>query len=252
MDDPASDPRHARHVALPALGTAGVARIVRARVLVIGAGGLGCPAAQYLAAAGVGTLVLNDFDRVQPSDLGRQVLYGPADAGRLKVEAARDALSRLNPQVRVVGIDRRLDDTALAAAAAEADVVIDGSDSVATRLNVNAACIATGTPLITGGVIRAEGQGLVCPNDGGNDPCYRCLYDDADEFATDCRGSGVLGPVAGLVGCWMATEALKRIAGLGSSGGLWLFDALGGQWRRLALHRDPRCPACTPAAAALP
>jgi molybdopterin-synthase adenylyltransferase len=240
--------RHARHLALPGLGTDGVERLGRARVLLVGLGGLGCPAAQYLAAAGVGTLVLNDFDRVDASNLARQVLYTPADTGRLKVAVAAERLAALNPEVRIEVLDQRLSDAELVSAAAVCDLVIDGSDNLATRLAVNAACVASGTALITAAVVRMEGQLLVAPNDGSAAPCYGCVYDEGDESLGDCRGAGVLGPVAGVMGTLAATEAVKRLVGLPPPPGMLLLDAANGSFRRLVLRRDPGCRACGTAA----
>ena len=238
--------RHARHLALPAFGAQGVARLGRARVLLVGLGGLGCPAAQYLVAAGVGTLVLNDFDHIDASNLARQVLYTPADTGRLKVTVAAERLAALNPAVRIETLDRRLSPAELTDATAVCDLVIDGSDNLATRLAVNAACVASGTALVTAAVIRMEGQLLVCPNDGGEAPCYACSYDERDESLRDCQGAGVLGPVAGVLGSLAAVEALKRLAGLPPPPGLLLMDAAGGTFRRLLLRRNPACPVCGP------
>ncbi len=236
--------RHARHLALPALGGEGIARLAAARVLLIGLGGLGCPAAQYLAAAGVGTLVLNDFDRVDLSNLARQVLYTPADEGRRKVEVAAERLAALNPDITLERCDRRLAPAQLQALAGGCDLVLDASDNLATRLAVNAACVAAHRPLVTASVIRLEGQLLVCPNDGGQAPCYQCVYDETDESLGDCRGAGVLGPVAGILGALMATEALKLLAGLPPAPGMLLVDAAGGHFRRLRARRDPDCSAC--------
>lgn len=241
--------RHARHLALPALGREGVARLTGARVLIVGVGGLGCPAAQYLAAAGVGTLLLNDFDRVDASNLARQVLYRPADEGHLKVDVAAARLAALNPEIRVERVDRRLAPGELFERAASCNLVLDASDNLATRLAVNAACVAAHTPLVTGSVIRLEGQLMVCPNDGSDTPCYQCVYSDADEGLGDCRGAGVLAPLAGVIGALMATEAVKLLAGLAPPTGLLLADAAGGQFRRLQARRDPLCPVCGPAGA---
>jgi len=240
--------RHARHIALPDFGVAGQARVSQARVLLIGLGGLGCPAAQYLAAAGVGTLILNDFDRVDASNLARQVLYTPADIGALKVDAAAARLAAMNPEVRLTCLDERLDGVGLAEAVARCDLVLDGSDNLATRLAVNAACVAAGTPLITAAVIRLEGQLLVCPNDGSDAPCYQCLYDEHDESLGDCRGAGVLGPVAGILGTLMASEALLWLAAVprSATGGLLLVDARSASFRRLQSRRNPHCAVCGP------
>ena len=217
-------------------------------MLLVGVGGLGCPAAQYLVAAGIGTLVLNDFDRVDASNLARQVLYTPDDVGRLKVDAAAARLRRLNPEVTVETLDQRLTPCALTDAVTDCNLVLDGSDNLATRLTVNAACVAARVPLITAAVIRMEGQLMVCPNDGGAAPCYQCLYDERDESLGDCRGAGVLGPVAGMLGAMMATEALKLLSGAAApaTGSILLVDAASGSFRRLLAQRNPHCPACAP------
>lgn len=223
--------------------------MAQGKVLMIGLGGLGCPAAQYLAAAGVGTLILNDFDRVDASNLARQVLYTPADIGALKVDAAAARLAAMNAEVRLECLDERLDAAGLAEAAARCDLVLDGSDNLATRLAVNAACVSARTPLITAAVIRLEGQLLVCPNDGSDTPCYQCLYDAHDENLGDCRGAGVLGPVAGMLGTLMASEALLRLAAVPhhDAGALLLVDARSGNFRRLQARRNPECEVCAEA-----
>ncbi len=238
--------RYARHIALPEFGLAGQARVAQARVLLVGLGGLGCPAAQYLAAAGVGTLILNDFDRVDGSNLARQLLYTPADIGALKVDAAAARLAAINPDVRLECLDERLDATGLAEAVGRCDLVLDGSDNLATRLAVNATCVAAQTPLITAAVIRLEGQLLVCPNDGSDTPCYQCLYDEHDESLGDCRGAGVLGPVAGVLGSLMASEALLLLAAVPgrAHATLLLLDARFGSFRRLNARRHPHCAVC--------
>ena len=251
MPDHVHAHRYARHIALPAFGAAGQARVAQSRVLLVGLGGLGCPAAQYLAAAGVGTLMLNDFDRVDASNLARQVLYTPADVGALKVDAAAARLAAMNADVRLECLDERLDTAGLIEAASRCDLVLDGSDNLATRLAVNAACVAAQTPLITAAVIRLEGQLLVCPNDGSGSPCYQCLYDEHDESLRDCRGAGVLGPVAGMLGTLMASEALLRLAELprAAPGTLLLVDASAGSFRRLHARRNPHCNVCAGIAA---
>ncbi len=214
-------------------------------MLIVGLGGLGCPAAQYLAGAGVGRLLLNDHDRVDRSNLPRQILFGEDEVGRLKVEAAADALGRLNPAVRVETLPDRLDDEALAAVAARADIVLDCTDNFGTRLAINRAAVAAGKPLITGAALRFEGQLAVFAN-GPGDPCYRCVYSDEDELLGDCAGNGVLAPVPGVIGSLMAVEALVlAITGQSAGNGqLRLWDALTGSWQAIRLARDPDCPVC--------
>lgn len=220
-------------------------------MLVVGLGGLGAPASLYLAASGVGSLLLNDFDRVDVTNLQRQVLYHESDVGERKTTAARRALARVNGNVELIEIDRRLDAQGLREAAAGVDVVLDGSDNFATRFAVNAACAATGTALVSGAAIRFEGQLAVFRHDrrraGAEDaPCYRCLFEEGDEANEDCQGNGVFSPLVGTIGSLMATEALKVVLGLGgeSEGRLLTFDALAMQWRSLRFRRDPGCPVC--------
>lgn len=239
--------RYSRQIALPQWGEAGQARLAAAQVLLVGLGGLGSPAALYLAAAGVGRIVLNDFDTVDRSNLARQILYVTADDGRRKSDAATEALSRLNPDVQVHALDRRLDAAGLRAEAAAADVVLDGSDNFATRFAVNGACVATGTPLVSGAAVRGEGQLAVFTPGRDDSPCYRCLYDEGGEDVGDCRGHGVFSPLVGVIGSLMAVEALKLLlgAGLPAAGRVCVYDALAGEFRHVRLARDPHCPACS-------
>jgi adenylyltransferase/sulfurtransferase len=237
--------RYARQIALADVGAEGQAKLGRARMLIVGLGGLGCPAALYLATSGVGRLVLNDFDRVDESNLPRQILYGPDDVGALKVEAAKRRLLALNPGVEVVTLAERLDAAALDAAVGDADVVLDGTDNFAARFAVNRACVVRGVPLVSGAAVRVEGQIAVFPN-RGDGPCYACLYNDEDEWLGDCQGNGVLAPVPGVIGTLMAEEALKLVLGWDSSlhDRLLLWDAKRGEWQSVALKRDPECVVC--------
>jgi molybdopterin/thiamine biosynthesis adenylyltransferase len=239
--------RYARQVALADVGAEGQARLGRGRVLLVGMGGLGCPAALYLATSGVGALVLADFDRVDESNLPRQVLYGPGDVGALKVEAAKARLRALNPLVAVECIPERLDATALETAVAGVDVVLDGTDNFATRFAVNRACVTLEKPLVSGAAIRVEGQVAVFPN-RGHGPCYACLYDDEDEWLGNCQGNGVLASVTGTIGTLMAGEALKLLLGWESAlhDRLLLWDAKRGEWQSVGLKRNPSCPVCKP------
>lgn len=237
--------RRARHVALAAIGDAGQARIEAGHVFVVGAGGIGCAALAYLAAAGVGRITLTDFDRIDPTNLGRQILYGPGDVGRPKAEIAAARLGAINPAISVDAIDRRLDVDELAARAADADVILDGTDNFATRFAVNEAAVATSRTLISGAAIRFEGQVALFGPDYGQTPCYRCLYSEADESLESCAGNGVLGPVPGVIGTMMAVEALKLLAGLDAERGvLRLYDALGGDLERIAIPKRRDCPVC--------
>ena len=237
--------RYARQIALADVGPEGQAKLGRARMLIVGLGGLGCPAALYLATSGVGRLLLNDFDRVDETNLPRQILYAPEDVGALKVEAARKRLTVLNPGVEVVVLAERLDGAALEAVVGDVDVVLDGTDNFTTRFAVNRACVIRRVPLVSGAAVRVEGQIAVFPNDGGG-PCYACLYNDEDEWLGDCQGNGVLAPVPGVIGTLMAAEALKIALGWDSAlrNKLLLWDAKRGDWQRVALKRDPECVIC--------
>jgi molybdopterin-synthase adenylyltransferase len=237
--------RYARQIALADVGAEGQARLGQAKVLIVGLGGLGCPAALYLATSGVGRLTLNDFDRVDESNLPRQILYGPSDVGALKVEAAKARLTALNPAVEIVCLAERLDDAALAATVGAVDVVLDGSDNFSTRFAVNRACVALGVPLVSGAAVRLEGQLAVFPNRSG-EPCYACLYNDEDEWLGNCQGNGVLAPVPGVIGTLMAEETLKLLLGWDSSlhNRLLLWDGKRGEWQSVALRADPDCAVC--------
>ena len=237
--------RYARQVTLPDVGEQGQARLRGASMLLVGLGGLGCPAAQYLATSGVGRLVLNDFDRVDETNLPRQILFTADDVGELKVVAASARLRALNPEVEVAALPERLDADGHAAAVRGVDVVLDGTDNFAARFAVNRACVAARKPLVSGAAVRLEGQLAVFPNRAG-DPCYSCLYDDEDEWLGDCQGNGVLAPVPGVIGTLMAQEALKLALGWPSAlhNALLLWDARVGDWRRVGLKRDPDCEIC--------
>lgn len=239
--------RYARQIALPQLGMDGQARLGQGSALVIGLGGLGATAALYLGNAGVGHLVINDYDRVDASNLPRQILFQPADVDQYKTHAAAEKLRAWNPALRVSVLNRRLDDDELAEAVAACSVVLDCTDNFATRLKINQACAAAGRPLVMGAAIRFEGQVGVFRHEGDGQPCYQCLYADTDENFDDCAGQGIFAPVAGAVGCLMATEAMKIIAGLGSEldGRLWIYDGLAGTSRNLGIALNPQCPVCS-------
>ena len=240
--------RYARQIALPEVGAEGQDKLRRASVLIVGMGGLGCPAALYLGTSGIGRLVLNDFDRVDESNLPRQILYGPDDVGSLKVAAAKKRLTALNPELEVICVGERLEGAALEAVVGEVDVVLDGTDNFATRVAVNRACFARRIPLVSGAAVRIEGQIAVFPLEGAG-PCYACLYNDEDEWLGDCQGNGVLAPVPGVIGTLMAEEALKLVLGWDSAlrNRLLLWDAKRGDWQSVALKRDPECVVCGPA-----
>jgi molybdopterin-synthase adenylyltransferase len=241
-----STDRYARHLALAGFDAAEQARLHDATALVVGAGGLGSPALLYLAAAGIGRLVVSDFDNIDITNLQRQVLYATDDVGKAKAEAAATRLAALNPDTIVEAVTMRLGGDALAAAVAAADVVLDCSDNFGTRFALNAACVAAGKPLVSGAAIRYEGQLAVFRADRPGSPCYRCLWEEDAEELENCRGNGVLGPVTGVIGSMMAVEALKIASGCAPSadGKLMLYDAREGSWRSLRLERDPDCPTC--------
>jgi adenylyltransferase/sulfurtransferase len=239
--------RYSRHLILPEVSTEGQGRIKAARVLCIGAGGLGSPATLYLAAAGIGTLGLVDADRVDASNLQRQILYGTGDVGKEKVESARKRLRDLNPDMEIVLHKARLTSANATEIIAPYDVVIDGSDNFPTRYLSNDVCVFARKPNIYGSVFRFEGQASVfAPHLGG--PCYRCLFPEPPPpgAAPSCAEAGVLGVLPGIIGLIQATEALKLIIGAGESlaGRLLHFDALKMKFREFNLRRDPQCPVC--------
>ncbi|HUM12217.1 MAG TPA: molybdopterin-synthase adenylyltransferase MoeB [Myxococcaceae bacterium] len=242
--------RYRRHTSLPEVGEAGQARLLASRVLVLGAGGLGSPAALYLAAAGVGTLGIVDSDVVEVSNLQRQVLHRSADAGRQKTDSARDALIALNPDLQVFTFAERLTAANVLRIVRDFEVVVDGGDNFPTRYLLNDACVQQGIPLVHGSVYRFEGQATtLLPGVG---PCYRCLYPapPPPELAPSCAEAGVLGVLPGLIGLVQANEVLKLLLGIGTPlvGRLLTFDALGTRFSELSLRRDPGCPTCRPGA----
>ncbi|HEY1772258.1 MAG TPA: molybdopterin-synthase adenylyltransferase MoeB [Gammaproteobacteria bacterium] len=245
--DPDWKLRYSRHLALPDFGVAAQQRLAQGSVLVVGLGGLGSPAALYLASAGVGRLLLNDFDRVDLSNLQRQVLYRGADVGTPKTAAAALALGALNPTCTLEQFDDRLEPTALADTIGRCDVVLDGSDNFGTRFAVNKACVATKKPLVSGAAIRYQGQLAVFDSRDAASPCYACLYPEGGEELEDCQRNGVLAPLTGVIGSLMAVEALKLLTGTGTPmiGRLLRYDALGGEMRNTSLKRDLTCPVCS-------
>jgi adenylyltransferase/sulfurtransferase len=238
--------RYSRHLLLPEVGLDGQRALCRARVLLVGAGGLGSPAALYLAAAGVGTLGLVDFDTVDVTNLQRQVLYGTRDVGRPKLDAARDRIADLNPRVHVEPFPVRLAPDNGLEILRGFDVVLDGTDNFATRYLVNDACVLAGVPNVYGSIFRFDGQASVFAATDG--PCYRCLYREAPPagLVPSCAEGGVLGVLPGLVGTVQATEAIKLLTGAGTPlvGRMLLLDALHWRVRTVSLRRDPACPAC--------
>lgn len=238
--------RYSRHLILPEVGPEGQGRLKAARVLLVGAGGLGSPAALYLAAAGVGTIGLVDFDAVDATNLQRQILHGTGALGRSKQQSARDRLEDLNPHVRVETFDTRLTSANALDILRGFDVVVDGSDNFPTRYLVNDACVLLNRPNVYGAIFRFEGQASVFHASRG--PCYRCLYPEPPppDLVPSCAEGGVLGVLPGIIGSIQALEAIKLILGRGESliGRLVLFDALKLRFRELALRKDPACPVC--------
>ncbi|MCC6640983.1 MAG: molybdopterin-synthase adenylyltransferase MoeB [Deltaproteobacteria bacterium] len=243
---PAERVRFHRQMLLPGFGAEGQARLLASRVLIVGLGGLGCPAAQYLAAAGVGTLGIVDADHVEVSNLHRQILYGPADVGRPKVEVARDRILAINPDVKVALYAERLGSENARSILDDYDVIVDGSDNFPTRYLVSDACVLMRKPNVYGAIFRFDGQAAVF--DASVGPCYRCLHPEppGPGQAPSCAEAGVLGVLPGLIAMVQATEALKLLSGVGESlaGRLLHYDALEMRFTEFLLARDPECPAC--------
>ncbi|HME80632.1 MAG TPA: molybdopterin-synthase adenylyltransferase MoeB [Candidatus Eremiobacteraceae bacterium] len=238
--------RYGRHLILPEIGQDGQRKLKEARVLLVGAGGLGSPAALYLAAAGVGTLGIVDYDRVELSNLHRQVLHGTSMTGRSKVDSAVRTIAEINPNVAVEGHDVQIDSGNAFELLRSYDIVVDGSDNFATRYLVNDACVLSGKPSVYGSVYRFEGQASLF--DARLGPCYRCVFPEPPPPGAmpSCAQAGVLGVLPGIIGLIQATETIKLICGVGESllGRLLLFDALEMRFRELKLRKDPNCPVC--------
>ena len=234
--------RYARHLVLREVGGPGQQKLKAASVLLVGAGGLGAPAAMYLAAAGVGTIILADPDEVDRSNLQRQVIYAEDDISRPKVEAAADRLHGINPHVFVAGFKGAFDAGSADELVEGVDLVLDGTDDFATRFCVNAACVKHGKPLVSGAIGRWTGQVGVF----GARPCYRCLVPEIPPEAETCVAVGVIGALAGVIGSMMALEAIKLITGAGDalSGRLLIYDALAAETRTVRVAGDPDCPVC--------
>ena len=240
--------RYSRHILIDDLGIEGQRRILAAHALVIGAGGLGSPVALYLASAGVGTLTLVDDDEVDLTNLQRQLAHTTARIGRAKVDSAAAAVGALNPEVRMQALRERADAARLSALVAQADVVVDCSDNYATRHAINAACVAHARPLVSGAAIVFDGQVSVFDTRDPVHPCYACLYPpDAAFEEARCATMGVFAPLVGIIGSIQAAEALKLLAGVGSSlaGRLQMLDARNMEWTEIALARQPDCPVCS-------
>ncbi len=239
--------RYSRQILLPEIGIEGQHKLLDSSVLIVGLGGLGSPAAMYLAASGVGRLIVADDDQVELSNLQRQIIHADDAVGRAKTDSARRTLRRLNPEVSVETVCARLDSGTLPAQVARADVVVDGCDNFSTRHAVNRACVEAGTPLVSGAVARMEGQVAVFASVPGS-PCYECLYADGVGADEACVQSGVLAPVAGVIGAVQAVETVKLLLGVGAPlfGRLLLFDGARMEWRTLTIPQNPACPVCAP------
>lgn len=243
---PSAELRYARQVRLPEFGVQGQQKLAEARVLLVGLGGLGSPAALYLAAAGVGTLGLVDYDIVDATNLHRQVIHGTPDVGRSKLQSAAERLTAINPDVRLELHDEAFDASNARRLVEAYDIVLDGTDNFPTRYLVNDACVMTRTPNVYGSIFRFEGQASVFAVGGG--PCYRCLHPEPPPpgLIPNCAEAGVLGVLPGIIGTIQATEAIKLITGIGETlvGRLLLYDALRMKVRDITLPRDPDCPVC--------
>ncbi|CAO1664849.1 Molybdopterin-synthase adenylyltransferase MoeB [Salinicola sp. NYA28a] len=238
--------RYSRHIMLDEIDIAGQERLLSSRVLIIGAGGLGSPAALYLAGAGVGRLSVADDDVVELSNLQRQIAHTEVSLGRSKACSAAEAARRINATCDVRALNTRLVGEELIAEVEAADVVLDCTDRFSSRFAINRACVETRTPLVSGAAIRFSGQLAVFDTREPSSPCYACLYGEQDgDEALTCAESGVVSPLVGIIGSFQALEAMKLISGAGQPlRGLSTFDALSGEWRRFALPRDPACTVC--------
>jgi molybdopterin/thiamine biosynthesis adenylyltransferase len=240
--------RYSRHILLDEIGVEGQERIMQARALVVGVGGLGSPVALYLATAGIGHLTLVDHDTVDLTNLQRQIAHTEARVGQPKVESARQALLAINPQLQVTALSERADAARLNALVSDADVVLDCSDNFTTRQAINAACVRHGVPLVSGAAIRFDGQLAVYNPKDSSSPCYACVFPpDADFEETRCATMGVFAPLVGIIGSMQAAEALKLLSGAGEPavGRLLMLDGRTMGWNDIRLPRNPECPVCT-------
>jgi adenylyltransferase/sulfurtransferase len=239
--------RYSRHILLPQIGIEGQERLLAARALVVGAGGLGSPAAMYLASAGLGTIVLCDGDTVDLTNLQRQILHRTASVGQPKAVSGRDTLAQINPGVNVIALAQRLEGADFEEQVAAADVVLDCTDNFATRHALNRACVKCRKPLVSGAAIRFDGQVSVFDLRQDANPCYNCLFPEAEDVEeVRCAVMGVFAPIVGLIGATQAAEALKLIIGCGVSlsGRLLLLDGLAMEWRAIRFGKDPGCAVC--------
>jgi len=239
--------RYSRQIMLPQVDISGQQKLLQSKVLIIGLGGLGSPVAMYLASAGIGYLTLCDHDKVEISNLQRQIVHNTSDLGKSKVQSAAESLRSLNPEVDLELVDHQLHGNELLHHVRHADVVVDASDNFRTRFELNDVCVNLKKPLVSGAAIRMEGQVSVFHNENPLSPCYRCLYKDEDGFTETCSETGVLAPIVGMIGTIQATETLKVLLNIGQTlmGRLMLLDAVAMEWRTIKLRKDPQCPTCT-------
>ena len=238
--------RYSRHIMLPEMDVAGQQKLIDASVLIIGMGGLGCPVAMYLAAAGVGSITIADYDIVELANLQRQIAHSQATIGESKVKSAEKVLKGLNPDIKVATINKRLTGDILNDAVKRVDVVVDCCDNIATRFAINRCCLFSSKPLVSGAAIRMEGQVAVFDSRDNESPCYQCLYQEMHEDDASCSHNGVMAPLVGIIGSMQAMETIKIISDIGNSmvGRLLLLDASTAQWREMRLLKDPDCEAC--------
>ena len=242
--------RYSRHILLPEIGIEGQERLRASSALIVGAGGLGCPAALYLAGSGVGRLHLADPDTVDLTNLQRQILYRTESVGTRKVAAATATLAAFNPEVITIGLGERMEGAGLQELVAEVDVVLDCSDNFPTRHALNRACVRHGKPLVSGAAIRFDAQLMVFDLRQPDAPCYACLFpEDGEVEEVQCSVMGVFAPLTGVIGAMQAMEAIKLLAGVGESlsGRLLMFDARNAEWRSVRVRKDPRCAVCATA-----
>lgn len=243
--NPADESRYSRQIKLPQIGSEGQQKILNSHALIIGMGGLGSPAAMYLAAAGMGRITISDFDVVEASNLQRQIIHGTADLGNLKVHSASKSIQSINPECRVQVIDHELESEALKELIEQTTIVLDCSDNFSTRFAINRHCVNTLTPLVSAAAIRMEGQ-IMSYIPGAEGPCYQCLYNTQYENEQTCESEGVLGPVVGVMGTLQALAALLIIIGQTEqlTGKLLLFDGLSFHWQQVAIPKNSKCPVC--------
>jgi len=244
--NPQEQERYSRQIKLPQVGNHGQQRLLDTEALIVGMGGLGSPVALYLASAGIGRLTITDFDRVDESNLQRQVIHSQEMIGELKAESARDTIERLNPQCMVEALDYELDGKELLERVRSADVVVDCTDNFPSRFELNNVSLATGTPLVSGAAIRWEGQVATFHPRDSKSPCYQCLYPDTGIEAATCAMEGVIAPIVGVIGTLQALETLNVLleTGKGLNGRVMVFDGIAMEWQTINLPRNPDCPAC--------